>query len=333
MGLLKRCFVLETDMSKKSVLALVWAMGIFCFPPWVNPGWAQDYPNKPIRLIVPNTPGVPSDTIARILAPQMAKFIGQTIVVENKPGAGQLIGYEYVAKDAAADGYTVAVTSPSALATLPLSVKDLRFNPVGDLLPIISLVEGKFVLVSASWKSFSEMVTQAKANPGKFNYGASSSLVRLPTEALVRDLGLNIVYIPYSGGGPYYSALVAGDVQMGLADEGTAISFKEKLRALAVTGAQRSPRMADIPTFAELGNLGVRGFIFQLNVRVGTPRTAIDRLYGATSQALQQPEVKLSASRVLFDIVNDTQESALRRLQVEGAFFSDIAKKMGIRPE
>lgn len=131
---------------------------------------AQDYPSRPIRFIVPNTPGSSTDFPARIISPAMSKLLGQPIIVENKPGAAQLLGYEYVAKQVPADGYTIAVVTVPALVTLPLTVKNLRFDPLKDLRPIIGLVEQRFLLASSSqesWNTFREMVGYAKANPGK----------------------------------------------------------------------------------------------------------------------------------------------------------------------
>jgi tripartite-type tricarboxylate transporter receptor subunit TctC len=129
--------------------------------------------------------------------------LGQPVVVENKPGADAIIGFEYVARQLPADGYTLVIAAVSGLATLKLTSKDLRFDPLRDLPPLTDMVEGKYVFGSSSgqpWKSFAEFVSYAKAHPGKLNYGASSTTVRMQTDALMRDLGLDTVYVPYRSG-------------------------------------------------------------------------------------------------------------------------------------
>ena len=205
---------------------------------------AQDYPSKPIRYIVPNTPGVIVDTVARVMAAEMGKNLGQPMVVENKPGGNHAVGFEYVAKQAPADGYTVVSVLVPSMAILPVTAKELRFDPLKDLPPVIGLAEGKYVFGSAAsqpWKTLAELAAAAKASPGKLNFGESSPPVYLLAELLLRDLGLNVVHIPYSSGGGYLQAIVAGEVQMGFVGEGSAIGFGDKYRVLGVTGAQRSP--------------------------------------------------------------------------------------------
>src|SRR5262249_24329206 len=154
---------------------------------------------------------------------------------EYKPGAGHTIAYEYVSKLAPADGYTIGAVNVTILATLPVTYKDLRFDPFKDLSPVIEYAEGRYLFGSAAslpWKSLYEMVTYAKANPGKLNYGASSTLGLLQTEGLVRDLGINVEHIPYSEGGEFLKGLVGAEVQMGFVVEGLALGFGDKFRVL-----------------------------------------------------------------------------------------------------
>lgn len=297
---------------------------------------AQDYPSRLIKLIIVNAPGTSSDLAARAIAPEMSKVLGQPIVVENKAGANSLIGFEYVAKQEPADGYTMVALNVTSLATLPLIVKDLRFDPTRDLPPIMDISEGRYIFGSAAsvpWKSFKELVVHAKANPGKLNYGASSSGTRLPTEALIRAVGVDVVHVPYSNARSYVQGLVAGDVQMGFVNEQIATSMGGKFRALAVTGERRLPAFNDAPTFAELGVPQIRGISNSLNVRAGTPKHAIDRLHAAASRALQQPEIKAQFAKIRLEIIADTPEAAARRLAEEAQFFGDIGRKIGIRPE
>lgn len=200
---------------------------------------AQVYLTKPIRLIVPNTPGSIADVISRIMIPEMSKYLAQPIVVENKAGAGGIVGYEYVAKQVSPDGYTIVSANPSTLASYPLMVKNLRFDPMKGLPPIISTVEGRTIFGSSSkapWKTFNEFVAYAKANPGKLNYGTASALQQLTTAAILVPFGVDAVHVPYSAAAAYYNDLVGG-VVIGVASASAAISFGDKFQALAVTGS------------------------------------------------------------------------------------------------
>lgn len=294
---------------------------------------AQDFPARPIRIIVANNPGTTADLVPRVVAPEMSKVLGQPVVVENRPGADSLIGYEYVAKQPA-DGYTMASVLVPGLVTLPLTMKDLRFDPLKDLYPVADIIELKLVLGSSSklpWKTLREFVAKAKAEPGKLNYGATGANVRLSTESLIGDLGLNMTYVPYAGGGPYIQALAGGEVHFGIIGEAQAISLGEKFRVLAQTGAQRSPVFRDVPTFAELGHPQIAGVIASLNVPAGTPRSVIDKLYAAASAALQHPDVKARFSKLQMEILNRAPEAAAKSLASQAKLFAEIAKKTGFQ--
>lgn len=298
---------------------------------------AQDYPTKLIKWIVPNAPGVIEDILARVIAPEMSKFLGQSIIVENKPGAESIIGYEYVAKQVPADGYTLVSVHVQGLVTLPVTVKDLRFDPLKDLPPLIVLSEARYVFGSAfrlPWKTLNELAAYAKANPGKLNYGSSNSNLRLSAEVVIRDLGLNVVHIPYKAGAAYVLALTAGDeVQMGFLNEAAAIRLGEKFRVLAVTGEQRRAPFGDVPTFAELGLTRIPSVSFSLNVPAGIPKAAFDKLYAAASRALQLPEVKARFAKLGLEIAEQTPEAAAKNLAETAKLYADIAKKVGIQPE
>lgn len=297
---------------------------------------AQTYPAGLIRLVVPNSPGSVQDVVARILAPEMAKSLGQPIVVDNKAGGRGLIGLDYVAKQMPPDGYTLLSVTAANLATLPVTVKDLGFDPLRDLPPVAGLVETRFAFGSAAkepWKSFRELVAHAKAHPGKLNYGSPAPAVRLPTEAILHGAGIDVVLVPYAGAGPYFQALVAGEVQMGLINEPQAISFGDRFRVLAVTGERRSESFRDVPTFAELGYPQIRGLYYSFNVRAGTPKAIVDRLHAAASQALAQPEVKARFVKLQMEVLNEPPDAAVRRLADEARLFAGIAKTIGFQPD
>lgn len=297
---------------------------------------AQEFPSRTIRIIVPNTPGTIHDLGARIMGPEMSKLLGQPVIVENKPGSNGLLGYEYVAKQLPADGYAVVSTFVGDLAILPWLFKDLRFDPLRDLPAILGLAEGRWFFGSPSqapWKSFVEMVAHTRANPGKLNYGASNTSTRLLTESITRELGLDIVHIPYTGGGPYIAALSANEIQLGFVSESAAATFGDRFRVLAMTGEQRLARHPNIPTFAELGHPQIRGLSLSLNVAAGTPRSAFDKLSAAASRALQPPEVKGYFEKIRWEIIDRSPEASAKVLADEAKVYADIAKRAGIRPQ
>jgi tripartite-type tricarboxylate transporter receptor subunit TctC len=222
------------------------------------------------------------------------------------------------------------------LMLLPVITKELRFDPLKDLAPVIGLVEGRLFLTTAPrqpWKTFGEMIASAKANPGKMNYGSSSPSTRIAMEALLQDIGVTVVHIPYPSGGPFIQGIVAGDVQLGLLGAATAASLGEKVRLLAVTGDKRQSAAGDVPTFAELGHPQIKGLWFSLNVTSGTPKAAIDKLYSAASRALAHPETRALLTKSQLEIAEITPEAAARRLNDEGRYFGDIARKAGIQPQ
>lgn len=301
------------------------------------PATAQEFPSKVIRIVVANAAGTSPDIVARIMAEEMSKVLGQSIIVENRPGANMVIGYEHVAKSVPADGYTVALVYPTALATLPVTVKNLRFDPLKDLVPVIGLGEGRLLIMSSNqrpWKTFKDFVDGAKANPGKLNYGSPSTAVRLTTEALIRGIPINVTHIPFSAAAAYYQAIATGEVDMGLVAVSTANTFKERTRILAVTGATRLKEYPDAPTFAELGLAQVSGLSFTLNVPVGTPKAATDKLYAAAATALKKPEVRARFAAIQLEMFEDNSAAATaKRLADEGKFVADVATKIGIKPE
>ena len=301
---------------------------------WMTSALAQDYPSRLIRVIVPQSPGSAPDLVARIAGPEMGKSLGQAMVIENRPGADYTIGYELVAKQAPADGYTLALVNVEVLALMPMTAKDLRFDPLGDLVPVAGLVEGRYILSTASrqpWKSFNELVTHARANPGKLSFGSPSHQGRLSALAITQNFGLDMLYVPYSAAGAFFQGVATGDVDMGFVAEATAVGMGDRLRVLAVTGRERTPVFRDAPTFAEIGLPRLRGISFSLNVRTGTPRAVIERLQSAAARALQQPEVKAQYAKIGMDIINDGAEAAATRFADTAKVYAEIAKRAGIQ--
>lgn len=287
---------------------------------------AQQYPSKPISLVVPSSPGSVADVLARtVMGPGMSELLGQPVVIENKPGADQVLAMEYVVKAAPADGHTIIIVTVTSAAMLPVLKNNLRFNPLKDLPPFIDVGEAQFILTTPSirpWKTLDELTAHAKAHPGTLNYGSSSPSVKLPMASIIRDRGIDVVSIPYSQGSAFQRALMTGQVDMGLLTEFNAINFKDKLRFLAITGDKRSPTLRDVPTFAELGHPNVRGAVWSLNVRAGTPEASTRKLHSVASQVLKRPDVAPVLERLGVTVISNSPQAAAERLADEARFYS-----------
>lgn len=301
-----------------------------------GPAASQSFPSKPIRLIVGDAPGGSADLVARVMATSMAPILGQPVVVENKPGAGYTIAFGHVAKQVPADGYTIAFVFVQSLAVLPLTVKDLRFDPLKDLPPFIGLAQTKFVISSSPrrpWKTVNEMIAHAKANPGKLTYASNSPIARLVTEAILKGFGIEALHVPFSSGTLAVQGIAQAQVDVGLSGLPIAMSLGENLRILATTGEKRLSAYPDVPTFSELGLRKLRSFSYSMNAPAATPKEATSKLYAAASQALKEPEVRARFEKVFLDIVEQSPEVAARDLAEEAGFYAEIAKGIGLRPE
>jgi tripartite-type tricarboxylate transporter receptor subunit TctC len=270
---------------------------------------AQDYPNRPIRLIVPYGPGGVTDITARITAPRLADELGQPVLVENRPGGASIPGTEAVVK-ARADGYTLLLTSTS-LAANPILFKDIPFDAAKDLAPVSLLTTVPTVLVvhpGVQANNVNELIALAKAKPGAMNYGSAGngSGNHLTTELFKHATGIDVQHIPYKGGGAVMTDLVAGQVAFVFAVLPTALPYVQsgKLRALAVTGAQRNNALPEVPTVAEAA---VPGFAVTEWLGVfapaGTPPAVIARLNGAAERGLRHPDAVGRMKAIGADIV------------------------------
>jgi len=199
---------------------------------------------------------------------------------------------------------------------------------------VLALVDGRLLLASSGnlpWKTIAELVTYAKANPGKLNYGASSPVSRLAMALLTKEVGIDAVFVPYNGSGPYSQALAVGEVHMGFVTDAQAAALK--LQVLALTGQQRSPAYPDTPTFAEIGHPRIQGLTYSLRVRSGTPKLAMDKLSAAAARALQNAEVKAQLGKVRLTIVEEAPEVTSRRLLESAKIIGSIAASSGMQPQ
>lgn len=259
----------------------------------------QDYPNRPITLVVPFSPGGAVDSSGRAISERLAKVLGQPVVVENRGGAGGAIGSAMVAK-APADGYTLVVTSQTTHVVNPAVNPNLSYNVEKDFAPI-TLIDrlANVLLVNASVPvaNFQEFLTYVRANPGKWNYASSGngSVAHLSVELLKSKLGLDIVHVPYKGAGPALADLLGGTVQMtwnNLTSNLRNIT-NGKLRALAVAAPERVAQLPSVPTFAELKlpDLNLTSWT-GLAAPAGTPAPIIDKLYRAVRTVMADPTTK-----------------------------------------
>jgi len=258
---------------------------------------AQDYPNKPIRLVAPFAPGGAVDILARIIAQGLAPLYGQSVIVDNKPGASGHLGAQIVAKSPG-DGYTLMVGTIGIHAAYA-SYSKLTYSPATELQPIMIIGEApNLVLVPANskYKTFADFLTDAKANPGKINYasaGAGSS-VHMVTELFQLAIGQRMNHVPYKGSGPALIDLISGqvDVMFDNMSSGMPHVKSGKLRALAVTGPKRDPRFPDVPTIAESGVPGYGGTSwFTLAAPASMPATRVEKLNRDVQRVLAEPDV------------------------------------------
>ena len=258
------------------------------------------YPNRPIRMIIPFAPGGASDFVGRIMQPKMAELLGQQVVVENKPGASGNIGVAETARSAP-DGYTIFLGNVGSVAINPGVFPNLAVHPLKDLIAVTQVVDVPGTLVanpSFPPNTVKELVAYAKANPGKVNYASpgSGSQNRLEMENLRKSAGgLQMVHVPYKGGaGPAAAALAAGETHIMFVTASSAMPLVKagRLKVLAVAAPKRLQPLPDAPTMAESGYPGFETGSWQgVFVPAGTPKDVVDKLYEATIRAMKAPEV------------------------------------------
>lgn len=303
----------------------------------MQPVQAQEFPSKPIRIIVPTSPGGGSDVLARIFSPGLAKEVKQPVLVENRPGGGGLSGMDFVAK-AEPDGY-ILLMGASNLASVRLFNRSVPFDPLTDLSSISALVEYGAALGSpadAPWKNFGEMVAHARANPGKLSYGhLGSGLGYLYTEMIKNQLKLDILPVAYKSGADYILATLKNEVQMSWPNLGNAVSQAKagKMKVLGVTGDRRAPELPDVPAFSELGIRNMDNSYFSLMGPGRLTKPLIDRIYRYSSAAMNSPEVREASTRAGFSVLANKPEELQKTLETQSRTWAQAAKIAGIQPE
>lgn len=297
---------------------------------------AQEFPSRPIKLVAPLAPGGATDLVARVLAERAGKILGQPMVVENRPGAGGTVGSALVVQSPP-DGHTLLMGTIGTLAISPAMYPKMPYDTDRDLTPVVLVAGGQFALVvhpSFPARNFEEFLEQARAQPGKINYGSAGngSTLHLGMELLASMAGLRLTHVPYKGSGPLVTALAAGEVQVGLPDVPSVMQFVRsgRLRALAVTGMQRDPTLPDVPTVTESG---IRGYdvVVWLGVMAParTPPEIIKHLNEAMVRALREPEVSARLKEFGMQVYASSPSEFARFLSAERAKWEPIVKSSG----
>ena len=325
-----RCakFLLATIVTAGSALAAMPA------------GLAQPYPAHAVKIIVPTPAGGPVDVIARLVGNYLGSSIGQPVVIDNRPGAGNTIGSKEAAQ-AEPDGYTLLYSSASGLVLAPMLQKNAGYDPLTSYAPIALVAQSSTILVvhpSVPVKTVQELVAYAKANPGKVNFssGGVGVLPHLIGEWFKSAAGIDIVHVPYRGGGPSINDLVGGQVQMTF--EGTSVLVpliqSGKLRALATTSARRIPELPDLPTMAESGYPNFVSTSWTgLLAPARTPAAVIAKLNAQINEGVKSPEFKAALAKLHNEPLGGTPQDFTNTIKADIAKWAPIVSALGLKAQ
>jgi len=300
--------------------------------------FAQAFPSKPLRIVVPFTPAGAVDIATRATAHEMTKVLGQTVTVENKPGAGGNLGILDVARSAP-DGYSIVMSTSAIQAVNPALYAKMPLDPNKELAPVAPLVSLSNVLVvhpSVPARSVKEVIALAKKEPGKLTYASSGNgtSIHMSGAMFTQFTGTDIVHIPYKGSSPAVTDLLAGQTNMMFDNIPSSLPHIKagKLIALATTGAKRDPALPDVPTMQEAGVPNYEsGVWFGLMVPAATPKDVIARLNAAAVQATKSPEFIKRMTDLGYQIIPGSPEDMARMLKVEVERWTPIVKKAGAK--
>ena len=316
----------------RSLVALLFALAV------AAPVAAQNYPSKPIRLIVPFPPAGAVDIASRAIANELSKGLGQPVTAENRPGAGGNLGGEAAAKSAP-DGYTLFMSTSGIQAINPVLYAKMTFDPNKDLAPVAPLVSLSNVLVlhpSVKANSVKEVIALAKAQPGKIPYASSGNgtSIHMSGAMFTQMTGIEMIHIPYKGSGPAVTDLLGGTVSMMFDNIPSALPHIKsgKLKALATTGAKRDPALPDLPTIAEAGVPGYEsGVWFGLMVPAGTPKDVIARLNAEAVKGAKSPEFVKRMTDLGYNLIPGSAETMADLIKLEIARWTPIVKASGAK--
>lgn len=303
------------------------------------PAASQNYPDRPVKLVVPYPPGGSADILARLLEQRLGTQLGKSVVVENKPGAGTAIGADYVARSAP-DGYTILLGTVSSQAMNPALTK-VGYDPIKDFVAIAPVATIPFVLdlnPSVPAKTVKEFVAYAKAHPGEINYSSAGNGTsnHLAGALFNQTAGTNLVHVPYKGSAPALQDLVAGRVQamFDLVTTSLPMISAGKVHAIAVTSAKRVPTLPDVPTIKEAGypDYEVTAW-FGLFAPAGTPEAIVARLHDETARALASPEFHAHLAKLGMEPMAGSQAEFATLVKSEAAKWSGVVKAAGIKTD
>ena len=321
---------LQSPIAACTALCMAAAFASHCY--------AQDFPTRPVRVIVPYAAGGGSDITIRIVQARAMELLGQSLIVDNRAGGGTLIGTR-MAQTSPADGYTIGVMDPAFIIN-PTLVKDAGYDALKDFTPVSLITATPLILVSPpsfAAKSVQELVDHVKANAGKVNYGSpgDGSAGHLAMEQFRNHFALKMVHIPYKGAGPAVTAVVAAEVPMLFAGSGVVPFVQDgRLRGLAATSAKRLPAIPNVPTFAELGFAPINVQTFAGVVApAGTPPAAIKKLHAAFAGATQTPEIKARLEQLNQFPVGNTPEEFAHFLRDNQARLVKVVRESNIKLE
>jgi tripartite-type tricarboxylate transporter receptor subunit TctC len=302
-----------------------------------GPAFAQSYPNKPIRLILPFPPGSPSDMVGRTIGQKLASQVGQNVVVDNRPGAGGTLGLAVAAKSPA-DGYNILVTSPT-IAISPLLYANLPFDSLRDFVPVARLASIENVMVvhpSVPVKTLKEFIALARSHPGKLNYGSggAGTTNHLANELIQSLQKIRMTHVAYKGATLAAAALMSGEVDEVILGVAPAMPFIRagRVRPIVVLSEKRLALLPEVPTGEEAGVPGFKIAIwYGMFAPAGTPRDVVSRLHAEIVKALQDPELLQRMTNAGMDPWLGTPEDLDRHLRSEIQRFSQLVKSAGIK--
>lgn len=323
----------------KRIIFIAAALAALFLPGTASRVNAQDYPSKPITLVIPFAPGGAADIIARLVAEKMSAALGQTVVIDNRPGAGGSLAAGLVAK-AAPDGYTLLFVT-AGHAGIGALYPSLTFDPVKDFTAISHVASSPIVVVvneTSAYRTLQQLVAAAKAQPGKLNFsggGGGATVTNLAAEVFRRKEGLNIVNVPYKGSGPAVMGLLAGEIDVDFDALAAVIGQirSGKLRALAVTTRSRTPALPDVPTIAEtvLPDFEAASW-FGVVTPKGTPDPVIARINKEIVAAVRHPDVAKRLAELGVDPVGSSPADFQRFLTSETERWGGVIRDLGLKP-
>src|SRR5712671_8182589 len=303
--------------------------------------FAQPYPNRPIKLVVGFAPGGAADFVSRTIAEPLSRGLGQSIVVENRAGAGSSIAAEYVAK-AAPDGYTILIASPSSILVNPLISPKAGFDPRRDLAPITQVSSSPLVVAvnpGVGADDLRGLIRIAQSSPGKLNFATSGngSAPHLAAVLFMRLANVDLVHVPFKGGAPAVQSVLAGDTQLSFATPPSVLPLLQagRLRALAVTSRNRTPLVPGVPGMAEAGLPDYEiGFWYGFFAPSGTPDEAMKKLFAATGEALRAPKINETLAREGTETSSSrSPQDFARFIDEESTLWARLVKDSGAKPE